>query len=181
MNGTSSALPSPVMPGPAGLPTAQPSLAQLHDLHLPAAVGWWPPAPGWWLLAALLLGGLLWAALVLWRRWRCNRYRRAALALLHHYRGELQRAGDRQRYLTQLAQLLRRTALSAYPDHSLAGLTDRAWRRFLIDSSGLDAFNGSSGDALLRGLYQPAHDFDPDAVEQLVRAWIRQHRRRLPC
>ena len=31
-------------------------LAQLADIHLPAEVSYWPPAPGWWVLALLLLG-----------------------------------------------------------------------------------------------------------------------------
>jgi hypothetical protein len=74
-----------------------------------------------------------------------------------------------------------RTALSAYPQQTLAGLTDNAWRQFLIDSSGLDGFNGSTGDALLRGPYQAAIEFDTDAVQQLVRDWILQHKRRWPC
>ena len=27
----------------------------LRDLHLPDAIGWWPPAPGWWVLFVLAL------------------------------------------------------------------------------------------------------------------------------
>ncbi|WP_084784028.1 DUF4381 domain-containing protein [Marinobacterium aestuarii] len=167
---------------PAAAPIhGTPSLEQLRDLQLPAEVGFWPPAPGWWLLAALLLGGLVWAGLWLWRRWQHNAYRRAALKLLNAYRQQLQQDDNRQRYLTLVAQLLRRTALSAYPQQALAGLTDNAWRQCLIDSSGLDAFNGSAGDALVRGPYQAAIEFDPDAVGQLARDWIRKHKRRWSC
>ncbi|MCP8690065.1 DUF4381 domain-containing protein [Marinobacterium sedimentorum] len=162
-------------------PANPPSLEQLHDLQLPAEVGFWPPAPGWWLLAALLLGGLIWAGIFLWRRWQRNRYRRAALKLLAEYQRQLQQDQDPQRYLTQVAQLLRRTALRAYPQQTLAGLTDNAWRQFLIDSSGLDGFNESTGDALLRGPYQAAIEFDTDAVQQLARNWILHHKRRWPC
>jgi len=172
---------SPLSPATSPMPASPPSLEQLHDLQLPAEVGFWPPAPGWWLLAALLLGALVWAGRVLWRRWQRNRYRRAALALLADYQRQLQHHQDPQYYLTQVAQLLRRTALSAYPQQSLAGLTNQNWRQFLIDSSGLDAFNGSTGDALLRGPYQAAVEFDTNAVQQLVRDWIRQHKRRWPC
>ncbi|MEP6880575.1 MAG: DUF4381 domain-containing protein, partial [Dokdonella sp.] len=35
---------------------------ELRDIHLPADPSWWPPAPGWWILAAILLGVTIWAA-----------------------------------------------------------------------------------------------------------------------
>jgi hypothetical protein len=45
-----------------------PASLPLRDIHLPAAISWWPPAPGWWLLAiALTLGPL---SVGLWWRWR---------------------------------------------------------------------------------------------------------------
>ena len=36
-----------------------PDQIPLRDLHLPEAIGWWPPAPGWWFLALLALTGLV--------------------------------------------------------------------------------------------------------------------------
>ncbi|WP_315982906.1 DUF4381 domain-containing protein [Aliamphritea spongicola] len=52
-------------------------LAELRDIHLPEAVGYWPVAPGWWLLLASVL---VLAGLIVWtvRRYRHNAYRRAA-------------------------------------------------------------------------------------------------------
>ena len=51
-------------------------LAELRDIHLPEAVGYWPLAPGWWLLlvSALVLAGLI--------VWTVRRYRRNATALV---------------------------------------------------------------------------------------------------
>lgn len=162
---------------------AAPSLAQLHDLHLPPPVGWWPPAPGWWLLGllALLLIGA--TSRWLWRRRHANRYRRAALAELQAIERRWQQHRQPQRYLTELSQLLRRAALSAYPEQPLAGLTDAVWREFLAQSGRLEAFHGPLGDALIQGPYRPPGDQPLDAtpLRQLVAAWIRRHRRSWPC
>ncbi|MEX2365260.1 MAG: DUF4381 family protein [Pseudohongiellaceae bacterium] len=44
---------------------AQDPLSELADIHLPAAVSFWPPAIGWWILLALLLTG----GFLLLRQW----------------------------------------------------------------------------------------------------------------
>lgn len=49
---------------------AEDPLSQLADIHLPADVSFWPPAPGWWVLAALLMCGLCLLGLVQFRRWQ---------------------------------------------------------------------------------------------------------------
>ena len=36
-------------------PVGADPLAQLRGLHLPAAIGPWPPAPGWWMPAAVVV------------------------------------------------------------------------------------------------------------------------------
>ena len=157
-----------------------PSLQQLHDIHLPAAVGPWPPAPGWWLLALLLasaLGAGLWW---LWRRWRSNRYRRQALQRLRRYRARFHRDQDQAALLSALSQLLRRTALSAYPRPTVAGLSGDAWRAFLRAQSGLAEFDTPLGDALVHGPYRPQPTVDAGAVVALAERWIKRHRRP-PC
>jgi uncharacterized membrane protein len=80
------------------------SLDNLREIILPPPVPWWPPAPGWWLLFAAIALTALAFAFRLFRRWRVNAYRRAALR-------ELAVAGD----VSAIAEILKRTALVAYP------------------------------------------------------------------
>ena len=58
----------------------------LRDIHLPAPISWWPPAPGWWLLLfgiPTLLILLAW----LWRWVRRKTVRKLALAELESIAG----------------------------------------------------------------------------------------------
>ncbi len=152
------------------------AIEQLRDLHLPEAIGLWPPAPGWWLLAllsvALLCGLGYWG----YRASQRNRYRRLALrelAVLSH--SDL-RHQHPQRWLQQLNQLLRRTALAAYPQATVAPLHGAAWIDFLYRSSQLEGFRQSAGASLASGPYQPRINPDVAALQQLAEQWIRQHR-----
>ena len=60
----------------------------LRDLHLPDAIGWWPPAPGWWVVIALLAAGLGYLAWRAFLRWQFNGPRRYALRQLARYEAE---------------------------------------------------------------------------------------------
>lgn len=106
--------------------TEQELLAQLRDVHLPEDPGWWPPAIGWWLLA-LLLTVVLVAALFLWRRWRHNTWRRAALK--EHHR--LLSADASVDTVRALSVLMRRVALRVEPRQSVASATDQQWLQTL--------------------------------------------------
>ena len=159
-------------------------LDQLRDLHTPPPPGLWPPAPGWWLLAILTLGllvALVWYGL---RRYRCNAYRRAALAALAERRA--QHTFD----LAEALQLVRRTAVTAEPDTPLATLPGPAL------GARLDHFcNGELGqalaveqitfeEALARYLYgpcQPLSQAQLDTLTAVTRRWIRRHSRRDLC
>jgi len=152
-------VPSPAAISPEALP--------LRDIHLPAAIGWWPPAPGWWLLLGLgllLLAGGLW----LRRRHRRLRDRRLALAELE----ELAR-GPSEGEAAALSRLLRRAALCHYPAAECAGLCGEAWLEFLDRPFADRPFSRGIGRFLLEAPYRPGAEMDGPAVIELCRRWLR--------
>lgn len=156
-------------------------LASLRDIHLPAPVSAWPPAPGWWVLAALLLGVGLIAGWV-WRRWRRRRYRRAAVRALKisyaAYQSSGQSGGDASDYLRDASRILKQAALAGFPRDRVAALHGEAWPVFLVESGGDAALQGPVGE-LLAAVYRPSVEADPEQVRQLQRLleeWLRSHR-----
>lgn len=146
---------------------------QLRDIHLPAAPGWWPPAPGWWILAAMALALLAWLTVFGMRRMRVRRRRRRILAMLGRLEADLARQPSPQ-VLAQLSVLLRRLALSRFPQRDVAALTGKAWLQFLDESGGKGRFAQGPGRVLAAGPYQaqaPA-DLDAPRLVALAREWI---------
>jgi len=151
------------------------SLQNLNDIVVPAAVPWWPPAPGWYVLAA----GLAMVLAVVLIRWlrarRRNLYRRLALREL---------AGIRQdpsdQTLLTLPQLLKRTALAAWPRDRVAALSGAEWHRFLDESAGMDLFQSGAGEVLDRLAYplSPARLPPQRESSRLLDAaehWLKNH------
>ena len=105
-------------------------LAALRGIHLPEAVGLWPPAPGWWVVAAIAVGLVVLAFVAV-------RVRRASLA--HHALRELDRldaaSPDLQGLAVDVSELLRRVALRRFGNARVAGLHGEAWQTFLSESS----------------------------------------------
>lgn len=148
----------------------KPDLSQLRDIHLPPPVSWWPPAPGWWALAALLL---LTLGLGLWllRRRRRNRWRRRALAELAQLRGT-----DDGQLVRGVSVLLRRVAISRFPQAEVAALTGEAWLKFLDRTlgDGSTAFRSGDGRALIVGPYTAAAEVNGAALLALCERWLRK-------
>ncbi|HUH36598.1 MAG TPA: DUF4381 domain-containing protein [Spongiibacteraceae bacterium] len=148
-------------------------LAGLRDIHLPQAVGWWPPAIGWWLLAALVLSALVAAGWWLARRRARRRYRREAvmaLTALHNHCRDQPAV-----YIAEANALLKRCALAAYPRQQVAALHGAAWLRFLDQQVDGDAFQHGPGRLLTEQAYRPAPEGDIDALHQCVRQWLEHH------
>ena len=152
------------------------SLQNLNDIVVPAPVGFWPPAPGWYAVIAVLLVLATWAGFRLLRGWRQNAYRREALAELDRIR----KRGEKSAYL--LPELLKRTALSAWPRAEVADLNGRAWHAFLDQTGATQDFGAGAGQSLDKLSYARRGAPGPSAAEfeQVLRvseAWIRRHRR----
>ncbi|PLX93875.1 MAG: DUF4381 domain-containing protein [Desulfuromonas sp.] len=146
--------------------TVSPQELPLRDIHLPAPVGVWPPAPGWWLLLCLLL-------LLIVVVWRCR-------PLLHRWR--LRREALRQleavavlpapQQLPQLSRLLRRIALAWYPAEECAGLYGAEWLAFL-DRPFKDApFSTGCGAQMVEAPYRVQSAEVEPALLTLSQRWV---------
>lgn len=157
-------------------------LAALRGIHLPDAVGLWPPAPGWWVVLAIAIGGVVLAFVAV-------RARRASLA--RHALRELERldgaSSDLQGLALNVSALLRRVALRRFGPARVASLHGQAWQEFLSESSPHEkrrrvSFDEDLGRLLAMAPYVPpgsvSLEFEGtrvgrDGVMAAARDWIR--------
>jgi Domain of unknown function (DUF4381) len=140
-------------------------LDKLNDFYQPPPPSWRPQTVGWYVVFAIATILLLWLAVHLIRRWIADRYRRAAIRELASARPE------------HLSELLKRTALSAWPREKVAALSGEAWLKFLDDSAGGDTFQRAPANLLEDLALNPAplsHE-DEAALRDAAATWIRRH------
>lgn len=155
----------------------QSPLDQLADIHLPDSVSWWPLAPGWWALLALLV--LVLIIVCLWRRrLKQNHYRKLAQQELDSIYSNYQQTQNATAFLHEISVLLRRTALTAYPKTFNASIKGQAWLEWLdrVYFNPAMQFNSEVGQQLLTASYQKNPQIDAQALHQLCRLWLLEHR-----
>ena len=91
-------------------PTIDYSQLPLRDIHLPGAIGWWPPALGWWLLAALVLVGARAATPFITI---AARHKRAALRAMTRVHAALEQGAEPVACLQCVSTILRRFAMTS--------------------------------------------------------------------
>jgi hypothetical protein len=144
----------------------------LHGIVMPDPVPLRPMTPGWLILAGWLLAVLILGARYLIRLRRLNRYRREALAVLKTIEGE--RDLSPVESAQQIAALLKRTALAAYPRQQVASLSGKEWAQFLRESANNDRQIADAAASLAAASYRP--DADGRELSAPARRWIRLHR-----
>lgn len=154
-----------------------PALNQLHDIHLPARISWWPPAPGWWLLFALVLL-LAVVSYVVYRLRKRNHWRRFALNELNRLREQnASRQSTPRTVISALSILLRRVAVSRFPREEAAALNGDNWLAFLdrsLDES--PAFQSDTGRLLITIPYRQEMAVDASelsALFTLAERWLK--------
>lgn len=141
-------------------PAAAPSREAMQGLILPPPVSFWPATPAWFVLFAVLAALMLWIAWRAWRRWRTNAYRRQAL-----------RALETARQPAEIAAILKRTALAAWPRAEVAALSGADWAAFLQRTAPNAKLDATVAQRLASLAYAPASlDARGDAAR-----WIRVH------
>jgi hypothetical protein len=153
-----------------------PTSLPLRDIHLPAPIGWWPPAPGWWLLALALLG----LATVAWLQWRRGRVRRLALARLQSAVAALRQGAQPSACVQEIAATLRRYCMTVAADPAqVAGLVGGSWLGYLDSRWPRAAFASGIGRLLVEAPYAPATRVaDAEALAELGIEWLRAQPRR---
>ncbi len=152
-------------------------LEGLHDIALPEPVSWLPQTIGWYVVAAVIVGLVVAAAVGYYRRRQANRYRRAALAELADIEATLDDPAMQAAALGAIPVLVKRVALSFTPREAIASLTGDPWLQWLDASYGGAEFSQGVGRLLPQMAYRPTsvrHDEITDLVA-LVGHWIQQH------
>jgi hypothetical protein len=157
-------------------------LSQLADIHLPAEIGFWPPAPGWWLLLALLIAALIWAGFRALKQWQQRRRYNFALAELDKcYQQHASRAaGDTEQNTAAALDLvngvntvLRRVALKHFPDDQVASLSGQQWVDFIRTSSVSTLLDDQIAIALAQGRFARRCEVDTEKLHAMAQQWIK--------
>lgn len=147
-------------------------LAALKDIHLPDAIGWWPPAFGWWLLLILVLVVILLVLISVRKRWERMAPYRAAMKEFERIAADYQLQKNPVKLSQQLSILLRRIAISIMPRKEVAGLTGELWLEYLDKLSGQTILCSDTGRQLLQAPYRAGATVDGDALLAVCKQWI---------
>ena len=142
-------------------------LAELRDIVVPQTSGMWPPAIGWWLLAIGIIG-------IIVAGWWLTAMRPTRYQLRKQVRQQLLKIDALQtpEALIELSILMRRIAISCYPQQSVASLTGQKWLEFLDQSSNTTDFTEGPGRLIAVAPYAPSHTDDARAAIAVCRNWI---------
>lgn len=143
-------------------------LNNLHDIHTPPPVSWWPLAPGWWIAAAcvFLLGAFIW-----WWMHRAAPWRKQALRELAQLETTLAR--EPAVAIAGISVIVRRVSLTVRDPVTVAALTGDAWLEFLDEAANMQEFTRGAGRALASAPYARVETTDAAVLLQLARRWVR--------
>jgi len=148
---------------------------------MPDSVSWWPLAPGWWVLLAFCIAAVV-AAYLAYRHYRKNQGRRLRISACQAARSELDKilalASEGQAdaaVAQQLSVLLRRLAISLFPEGKVAGVTGSDWWRWLDARTRTPVFSGPDGaGAKLESAAYGAVSTDTAALIDAVESWMNE-------
>ncbi|MCG7518221.1 DUF4381 domain-containing protein [Ruegeria sp. Ofav3-42] len=140
-------------------------LDMLEPAPAPDPISMMPQTWGWVALALIVVGLIALCLYAVLRHRRTNAYRREALV-------ELAASGDSA---AKTAEILRRTALVAFPRKQVASLHGDKWVNFLKQTSEKASFQENACRALIEAPYR-TDSTDPN-LTKLARDWIKTHKR----
>ncbi len=157
------------------------SLANLHDIVVPDPAPFWPPAAGWYLLGTLLVIALGWLIVQSVKRWFRNQYRRVAMNHLHRLRQSTLASNQPSTLVSAINQILKRTALAAWPREQVAALSGESWWNFLQRTGGMRSLTPEQKGTLENIAFSSTRSGELSSENlnqlfELAEHWIRTHR-----
>ena len=150
---------------------------EIGNLIEPDPIGFAFGAPGWYMLGALALLLLIIYTTHAIRKYRKDKYRRAALKTLQ----SLNNAGlTTDQYVFRILEVLKRVSLTSFGRSDLAPLNGLKWVHFLDQRNGKPVFSKKSMEIVTIGLYQgkkvrlgkeESQRFYDESIK-----WIKEHR-----
>ncbi len=142
-------------------------LAQLRDVILPPAPGFWPPAMGWWILLLLVIV-VLCGAVYLYR-YIYSRQKRFDLVKQMDGLARL----PAPQAIVELSILMRRIAITRFQHNMVAGLSGEEWLKFLDESGHTNDFTHGPGRALVSAPYATVPLEYPESLFAVCRNWVK--------
>ncbi len=149
-------------------------IGRMADIAVPEPVSYAPQTAAWWVVASVLVMAVGVTIYVAFRRRKANAYRRQAIFELD----ALEKRVTAEAAYGDLASLVRRTALAAFPRQQVASLHGDDWLAFL-DRTGPGGFRDGPGRSLATAPYDGGRALSANDRAMLVRTvrnWIRSHR-----
>ncbi len=143
---------------------------QLKDIHLPDAIGWWPPAMGWWLLLVCVPLSIY----LLYYLFRRLTRKTAVKTAKKMFNSLKQQSLDDNIVLLELSTILRRVAMSQDSRQQTASLSGQAWLEYLDRSLKQPSFSQGVGKVFADSHYQRPETLDCDMTEviKLCETWL---------
>ncbi len=147
----------------------------LRDIHLPEAIGWWPPATGWMVLAIVIVVSAGFAVFLYRRRLKTTA-EHAAISELDAIVAALRIDGNGHVCAQALSRLARRVSL-LYGGPETAAAVGDAWLDTIRKLSGSGSLSVPVTEVLLVAPYSPSSAErvaieDYRAAAEVLRRWI---------
>jgi hypothetical protein len=123
-------------------------LAQLRDIHVPSDVNAWPLDWGWWCLIAIVIATTFLTVRAIYRHIQHTKAKKHALQVLKTI------SIKDEDWPQSLNTLLKRVALSYFPQSDVASLHGNAWFTFLTNQCSANELVHKGFNALQLNLYK---------------------------
>lgn len=148
---------------------------QLKDIHFPPSPDIWPLAIGWWILLTILLLLAVWLIFLIRKYLKIKKLQKMLLDELGQLENKLIHSPDKI-LISEINILLRRLALTYYPQVEVASLTGSDWLDFLDKSGGTKSFSSGAGKILAEAPYRSGQleNYNGDEFIPLIHNWVRK-------